>query len=97
MCHPARYTRWGLFSGAHLHYQFHLFEKKRFLHLNGSGLESCCSQVMNEAANQITLNIGYQKYGILPIVKERAVLENALKNQNVKINWGKNFLQALSS
>ena len=41
----------------------------------------------NQAANQITLNIGYQKYGILPIVKERAVLENALKNQNVKINW----------
>lgn len=41
----------------------------------------------NKPADQITLNIGYQKYGILPIVKERAVLEQALKNQNVKINW----------
>lgn len=32
-----------------------------------------------------TLNIGYQKYGLLPIIKERGDLDKALKNQGVDI------------
>lgn len=38
-------------------------------------------------AETVTLNIGFQKYGILPIVKERGVLETALKDQGVNIRW----------
>lgn len=38
-------------------------------------------------AENVTLNIGFQKYGILPIVKERGVLETALKDQGVNIRW----------
>ena len=45
---------------------------------------SGCSK--NEAET-ITLNIGFQKYGVLPIVKERGVLETALKDQGVNIKW----------
>lgn len=33
------------------------------------------------------LNIGFQKYGILPIVKERGVLEKTLADQNIQIKW----------
>ncbi|ANF82999.1 ABC transporter substrate-binding protein [Acinetobacter sp. NCu2D-2] len=35
----------------------------------------------------ITLNIGFQKYGVLPILKERGTLETALKAQNVNVKW----------
>lgn len=38
-------------------------------------------------AENVTLNIGYQKYGILPIVKERGSLETALKAQGVNVRW----------
>ncbi len=34
-----------------------------------------------------TLNIGYQKYGILPILKARGDLEKALKEQGVQVKW----------
>ncbi len=33
------------------------------------------------------LNIGFQKYGILPILKAQGSLENALKSQGIKIRW----------
>ena len=46
-------------------------------------LSGCCKK---EAEN-VTLNIGYQKYGILPIVKERGSLETALKAQGVSVRW----------
>ncbi|MFC6052741.1 ABC transporter substrate-binding protein [Acinetobacter sp. Ac_877] len=35
----------------------------------------------------VTLNIGFQKYGILPILKERGSLETTLKDQGVNIKW----------
>lgn len=35
----------------------------------------------------LTLNIGFQKYGVLPILKERGTLETALKAQNVNVKW----------
>jgi sulfonate transport system substrate-binding protein len=41
----------------------------------------------NKEAESVTLNIGFQKYGILPIVKERGVLEAALKDQGINIKW----------
>lgn len=34
-----------------------------------------------------TLNIGFQKYGILPILKQRGTLEKALKDQHVTVKW----------
>lgn len=47
-------------------------------------LTGCSKQ---EAEQAVTLNIGYQKYGMLPILKERGVLETALKKQNVNVKW----------
>ena len=47
-------------------------------------LTGCSKQ---EAEQAVTLNIGYQKYGMLPILKERGVLETALKKQNVSVKW----------
>lgn len=34
-----------------------------------------------------SLNIGYQKYGVLPIVKARGELERTLKQQGVQVKW----------
>lgn len=33
----------------------------------------------------VTLNIGFQKYGLLPIVKERGDLDKALKAKGIEI------------
>ncbi|MFW2075671.1 sulfonate ABC transporter substrate-binding protein [Acinetobacter gerneri] len=35
----------------------------------------------------VTLNIGFQKYGLLPIVKERGDLDKALKDKGIEIKW----------
>lgn len=35
----------------------------------------------------VTLNIGFQKYGVLPILKERGTLEALLKQQGVNMKW----------
>ncbi|MDA3579979.1 MULTISPECIES: sulfonate ABC transporter substrate-binding protein [Acinetobacter] len=40
-----------------------------------------------EAQDLTTLNIGFQKYGLLPIVKERGVLDKALKDQGITVKW----------
>ncbi len=40
-----------------------------------------------EAHHNNNLNIGYQKYGILPILKARGDLEKALKDQGVQVKW----------
>ncbi len=44
---------------------------------------SACSKQEQD----LTLNIGFQKYGVLPILKERGNLETALKAQNVNVKW----------
>lgn len=44
---------------------------------------SACSQPQET----VTLNIGFQKYGILPIVKAQGALEAALKAQGVEVKW----------
>lgn len=36
---------------------------------------------------QITLNIGYQKYGLLPIIKARGDLDKVLQKQGVNVKW----------
>ncbi len=38
-------------------------------------------------AGQTTLNIGFQKYGTLPILKARGTLEQSLKDQGINIRW----------
>ena len=35
----------------------------------------------------VTLNIGFQKYGVLPILKERGTLETSLKEKGVNVKW----------
>jgi len=44
---------------------------------------SACSKQEQD----VTLNIGFQKYGVLPILKERGNLETALKAQNINVKW----------
>ena len=35
----------------------------------------------------VTLNIGFQKYGLLPVIKERGVLDSTLKEKNINVKW----------
>lgn len=51
----------------------------------GAMMMSGCGK--KEADENVTLNIGFQKYGLLPILKERGTLETALKSQGVNIKW----------
>ncbi|MCL6247133.1 sulfonate ABC transporter substrate-binding protein [Acinetobacter sp. ANC 4945] len=51
----------------------------------GAMMMSGCGK--KEAEENVTLNIGFQKYGLLPILKERGTLETALKSQGVNIKW----------
>ncbi|MCL6245683.1 sulfonate ABC transporter substrate-binding protein [Acinetobacter sp. ANC 7200] len=53
--------------------------------LVGAMMMSGCGK--KEAEENVTLNIGFQKYGLLPILKERGTLETALKSQGVNIKW----------
>ena len=52
--------------------------------ITGAMMISGCGKKEPET---ITLNIGFQKYGILPIVKERGTLDKALKEKGVNIKW----------
>lgn len=40
-----------------------------------------------EKVETVTLNIGFQKYGLLPVIKERGVLDSALKAKNINVKW----------
>lgn len=44
---------------------------------------SACAQ----PKQQVTLNIGFQKYGVLPLVKAQGTLEQSLKAQGVTVKW----------
>lgn len=44
---------------------------------------SACSKPQENT----TLNIGYQKYGLLPIIKARGDLDKILKKQGVNVKW----------
>ncbi|APV36958.1 sulfonate ABC transporter substrate-binding protein [Acinetobacter soli] len=46
---------------------------------------SGCAKEQKQALT--TLNIGFQKYGLLPIVKQRGDLDQALKAQGVQVKW----------
>ncbi len=35
----------------------------------------------------VTLNIGFQKSGLLPVIKERGVLDSTLKEKNINVKW----------
>ena len=46
---------------------------------------SGCAKEQKQALT--TLNIGFQKYGLLPIVKQRDDLDQALKAQGIQVKW----------
>lgn len=53
---------------------------------------SACQKNNDKTENKInndniSLNIGYQKYGVLPIVKARGELDKTLKQQGVQVKW----------
>ena len=50
-------------------------------------ISGCGQQQERENNETITLNIGFQKYGVLPIVKARGALEASLKQYNVNVKW----------
>ncbi|CAM4147175.1 sulfonate ABC transporter substrate-binding protein [Acinetobacter pragensis] len=50
----------------------------------GAMMLSGCAK---KEAETVTLNIGFQKYGLLPIIKERGTLEASLKEQGVNVKW----------
>ncbi|WP_410487510.1 sulfonate ABC transporter substrate-binding protein [Acinetobacter sp. SAAs470] len=51
--------------------------------LSGIMLSGC----EKKPQQQTTFHIGFQKYGLLPIVKERGVLEKTLKAQGIQVKW----------
>lgn len=44
-------------------------------------------QKATTATEAQTINVGFQKYGTLPILKARGTLEQALKAQNISVKW----------
>lgn len=50
----------------------------------GAFMMSGCAK---KDAETITFNVGFQKYGLLPILKERGTLETVLKEQGVNVKW----------
>ena len=62
----------------------------------GLGLSGCNNAQSNqtamnkktaEAQPTTTISIGYQKYGVLTLLKARGTLENELKNDRVQVKW----------
>lgn len=54
------------------------------------GITGCAKKPEQQATTQqetTTFNIGYQKYGILPIVKTKGELEKRLAAQGIKVKW----------
>ncbi|MDQ8996647.1 sulfonate ABC transporter substrate-binding protein [Acinetobacter soli] len=53
--------------------------------ITGMMMLSGCAKEQKQALT--TLNIGFQKYGLLPIVKQRGDLDLALKAQGIQVKW----------
>ena len=53
--------------------------------ITGMMMLSGCAKEQKQALT--TLNIGFQKYGLLPIVKQRGDLDQALKAQGIQVKW----------
>ncbi|APR71793.1 sulfonate ABC transporter substrate-binding protein [Acinetobacter haemolyticus] len=54
------------------------------------GITGCAKKPEQQATTQqetTTFNIGFQKYGILPIVKTKGELEKRLAAQGIKVKW----------
>lgn len=62
-----------------------LFTKTAVLSAAVAGVMMLSGCGKNQEA--VTLNIGFQKYGVLPILKERGTLETSLKEQGVNVKW----------
>lgn len=68
-------------------FQSKLWTKAALLSVTVSGImviSGCSKQQETELK---TLNIGFQKYGVLPLVKERGTLEKVLAQQNIQVTW----------
>lgn len=53
--------------------------------ITGMMMLSGCAKEQKQALT--TLNIGFQKYGLLPIVKQRGDLDQALKAKGIQVKW----------
>lgn len=53
--------------------------------ITGMMMLNGCAKEQKQALT--TLNIGFQKYGLLPIVKQRGDLDQALKAQGIQVKW----------
>ncbi len=54
------------------------------------GVAGCAKKPEQQSTTKqetTTLNIGFQKYGILPIVKAKGELEKTLAAQGVQVKW----------
>lgn len=60
---------------------------KKFTYISLGVIAVMLSACQKEPKPITTLNIGYQKYGLLPIVKARGDLDKTLKMQGININW----------
>lgn len=69
---------------AHL---FHQASWKKLTFLSVSLASIMMLSACSKQQESTTLNIGYQKYGLLPIIKARGDLDKALKEKGVTVKW----------
>lgn len=60
---------------------------KQFTYIGLSVVAMMLSACQKQPESITTLNIGYQKYGLLPLVKARGDLDRTLKAQGINIKW----------
>ncbi|WP_111860245.1 sulfonate ABC transporter substrate-binding protein [Acinetobacter sp. CFCC 10889] len=67
----------------------HLFQPswKKITLLSASLAAIMMLSACSKQTETTTLNIGYQKYGLLPIIKARGDLDKALKEKGVNVKW----------
>lgn len=67
----------------------HLFQPswKKITLLSASLAAIMMLTACSKPTETTTLNIGYQKYGLLPIIKARGDLDKALKEKGVNVKW----------
>ena len=69
---------------AHL---FHQASWKKLTFLSVSLASIMMLSACSKQQESTTLNIGYQKYGLLPIIKARGDLDKALREKGVTVKW----------
>lgn len=64
-----------------------LWVHSRILTVSLLGLIALSACQKKPSGDTTTLNIGYQKYGLLPVIKARGDLERTLKSQGITVKW----------